>query len=111
MRFRYLSHEKSSGVGLNPECNAAYEELKTKKTLKFIVFTINAAKTEIVVDKKAEAETKDETEAYENFLAALPEAECRYAVYDFQFEKEGGQRNKLTFFSWFVKFRTFWFAH
>jgi len=31
----------------------------------------------------------------------LPEKECRYAVYDFEFAKEGaGIRNKIVFLSW-----------
>jgi cofilin len=92
---------------LHRDCIEAYEELKTQKNqkLKFIVFTTNAAKTEIVVEKKEEVQPIDEARAYEIFLEALPENECRYAVYDFQFEKDGGQRNKLTFISWFVKFR------
>jgi len=37
---------------------------------------------------------------YDTFVNHLPETACRYAVYDFAFEKEGGKRNKLTFFSW-----------
>ena len=37
---------------------------------------------------------------YEDFIADLPEAECRWAVYDFEYEKDGGKRNKLFFVSW-----------
>jgi len=38
---------------------------------------------------------------YDEFLKELPENECRWAIYDFEFEKEGGgRRNKITFISW-----------
>jgi cofilin len=52
--------------------------------------------TEIVVKKASESQS------YEDFLADLPEVECRWAVYDFEYEKEGaGKRNKIVFYSWF----------
>ncbi|KAG8772420.1 cofilin [Ceratobasidium sp. 428] len=49
---------------------------------------------EITVHKTSESTD------YEDFLADLPEDDCRWAVYDFAFEKDGGKRNKLTFFIW-----------
>jgi cofilin len=52
--------------------------------------------TEIVVEKASNSQS------YEDFLADLPEAECRWAVYDFEYEKEGaGKRKKIVFYSWF----------
>jgi cofilin len=63
--------------------------------LKYIIFTLNHTNTEIVTEKISDSSD------YEEFLAALPEAECKWAVYDFEFQKEdGGKRNKLCFFSW-----------
>lgn len=42
-----------------------------------------------------------ESRDYEDFIADLPEAECRWAVYDFEFELPGeGKRNKLVFVQW-----------
>jgi cofilin len=35
-------------------------------------------------------------------VGALPEAECRWAVYDLAFEKDGGKRTKLAFVMWCV---------
>jgi cofilin len=38
---------------------------------------------------------------YAEFTKLLPEAECRYAVYDFSYVgKEGVEKNKLFFISW-----------
>jgi cofilin len=40
-------------------------------------------------------------EAYEKFVAALPKDDCRYAVYDFEYEHEdGGKRSKILFVLW-----------
>ncbi|EPQ51060.1 actin depolymerizing factor, partial [Gloeophyllum trabeum ATCC 11539] len=86
---------QASGVGVNPECLEAYQELKLRKTMKYIIFNLNKDNTEIIVEKKSDSSN------YEEFLADLPENECRWAVYDFEYEKEGGgKRNKLCFIAW-----------
>ncbi|CAL1712472.1 unnamed protein product [Somion occarium] len=57
---------------------------------KYIVFGLSPDNTEIVVTKTSS------DNSYETFLADLPEAECRWAIYDFEFERPGeGKRNKL----------------
>ncbi|KAJ7689125.1 actin depolymerizing factor [Mycena rosella] len=85
----------SSGVGVNPDCLEKYNALKLKKAYKYIVFMINADNTEIVVEKTSLSQS------YDDFIKDLPEAGCRWAVYDLEFEKEdGGKRNKICFYSW-----------
>ena len=87
---------QASGVGVNPECLQAYQELKLGKKTKYMIFTLSKDNTEIIVEKKSPP-----TSTYDDFLADLPEGECRWAVYDFDFEKEdGGKRSKITFYSW-----------
>ncbi|CAL1712471.1 unnamed protein product [Somion occarium] len=62
---------------------------------KYIVFGLSPDNTEIVVTKTSS------DNSYETFLADLPEAECRWAIYDFEFERPGeGKRNKLLFVTW-----------
>ncbi|EJF63226.1 actin depolymerizing factor [Dichomitus squalens] len=86
----------SSGVGVNPECLSAYQELKLGKKSKYIIFTLSKDNTEIVVEK-----TGPTSATYDDFVGDLPENEPRWAVYDFDYEKEdGGKRTKITFFSW-----------
>ncbi|KAG8933046.1 cofilin [Tulasnella sp. 417] len=88
----------SSGVGVNEESVRAYNELKQGKPgkkWKYVIYKLNSAMTEIIVDKTSE--DKD----YETFLGDLPSDEPRWAVYDFEYSKgEEGKRNKITFFSW-----------
>ncbi|KDR83149.1 hypothetical protein GALMADRAFT_238995 [Galerina marginata CBS 339.88] len=85
----------ASGVGVNELCISTFQELKLKKKYKYIIFTLNSNFTEVIVEK-----TSSEQD-YDAFLADLPETECRWAIYDFEFEKEGaGKRNKIIFLSW-----------
>ena len=85
----------ASGVTVNDTCLQEYQALKLKKAHKYVIFNLNKDNTEIVVEKTSKSAD------YDDFIADLPETECRWAVYDFEFEKEGaGKRNKLTFVSW-----------
>ncbi|KAI0057127.1 hypothetical protein BV25DRAFT_1831493 [Artomyces pyxidatus] len=84
----------SSGIGVNPECLSAFQELKLGKKTKYIIYAVNAEHTEIIPLKTSASSDYDE------FLGDLPETECRWAVYDFEYEKEGAKRNKICFFSW-----------
>ena len=85
-----------SGVSVDDACLQAFQELKLGKKLKYIIYQVSADKTSIVVTKKSE------DASYDTFLADLPENECRWAVYDFEYEKNGGKRNKICFFMWCV---------
>jgi hypothetical protein len=79
-----------------------FQELKLKKKSKYIIFNLNKDKTEIVPVKSSSSKE------YEEFLADLPENECRWAVYDLEFQKEeGGLRNKLVFYHWYVVFQPY----
>ncbi|KAK0524180.1 cofilin, partial [Tilletia horrida] len=85
----------SSGIGLNAACIENFQQLKLGKKLKYVTYRISDDKSEIIVEKTSEDADWD------SFVATLPENECRWAVYDFAFEKEGeGQRNKIVFISW-----------
>ncbi|CAL9045923.1 unnamed protein product [Musa banksii] len=50
----------------------------------------------VVVEKTGAA-----TESYDDFLASLPENDCRYAIYDFDFvTEENCQKSKIFFVAW-----------
>lgn len=67
------------------------------KKLVYVIFTLNNTNTEIIV--KSKSDSRD----YDDFLAELPENECRWAVYDLEYELvDGGKRNKLVFYHWCV---------
>ena len=64
-------------VTVADESLTAFNDLKLGRKYKFVIFTLNDEKTQIVVEQ-----TSTEQE-YDAFLEKLPENECRYAVYDF----------------------------
>lgn len=80
---------------MSDNCVTAFQALKLGKKLKYIIFNLSSDLKEIIVEK-----TSEESD-YEVFLKDLPANECRWAVYDFEFEKDG-KRNKLLFVSWSV---------
>ncbi|KAK9028331.1 hypothetical protein V6N11_068138 [Hibiscus sabdariffa] len=84
----------ASGMAVDDECKLKFLELKARRIYRFIVFKINDQK--VVVDKVG---SPDET--YEDFTAALPANECRYAVFDFDFTtSENCQKSKIFFIAW-----------
>lgn len=87
--------QASSGVGLSGDCTQIYNDLKLGKKHKYIIYNLSKDVTEIVVEKTSASTNYDE------FIADLPEKECRWAVYDFEYERDdGGKRNKLVFIAW-----------
>ncbi|KAJ4746312.1 hypothetical protein LUZ62_080717 [Rhynchospora pubera] len=86
----------SSGMGVGGECMETFLELQRKKTHRYVVFKIDEKKKEVVVEKAGGA-----AESYEDFLASLPENDCRYAIYDFDFvTEENFQKSKIFFIAW-----------
>ncbi|KAF9173747.1 cofilin [Mortierella sp. AD010] len=84
----------ASGVQADPDCVASFQELKLGKKVKFIIFKLSDDNKSIVVEKKAETATYDE------FLEHLPQDQCRWAVYDFDYKTPEGDRNKIVFYTW-----------
>ncbi|KAH3688602.1 hypothetical protein WICPIJ_000412 [Wickerhamomyces pijperi] len=84
-----------SGVVVADESLKAFNDLKLGKKYKFILFEINANKTEIVVKETSTSSDYDE------FLEKLSETESLYAVYDFSYSTNGdGERSKIVFVAW-----------
>lgn len=85
-----------TSVAVDDSCLSTFNSLKLRKASKYIIFKINDAKTDIVVEK----ESKEDN--YDDFLNELPENDCRYAVYDFEYDTPSGEgkRSKIVFFIW-----------
>ncbi|KAG0666937.1 cofilin [Rhodotorula mucilaginosa] len=81
-------------VQVNSQCLDSFQELKLGKKTKYIVFKLSADNTQIEVEKTSPSAS------YDDFLNDLPPNSPRYAVYDFEYEKDGGKRNKICFYAW-----------
>lgn len=83
-------------MGVADHSKTTFMELKRKKAFRYVVFKIDEKKKEVVVDK-----TGGSGESYEDFTASLPENDCRYAIYDFDFvTAENCQKSKIFFVAW-----------
>jgi len=85
----------SSGVAVSDDVLNKYQELKLGHSLRYALFKLSADQSEVIVDKTAPPSAN-----YEAFVKDLPTNDCRYAVYDFEYEADGGQRNKILFVVW-----------
>jgi len=85
----------SSGVSVSDSVLTKYQELKLGHQHRYVVFKLNDTQSEVVVESSAPP-----TATYEEFVAALPKNDCRYAVFDFDFEDAGRQTNKILFVVW-----------
>ncbi|KAF8978251.1 cofilin [Entomortierella lignicola] len=83
----------SSGVQVDQSCLQAFQNLKIAKT-KYVLFKLTDDRKSIIVEKDSETGT------YNEFLTALPNDDCRWAVFDFKFSVPEGERNKIVFYSW-----------
>lgn len=87
----------ASGMHVSDECKLKFLELKAKRTYRFIVFKIDEKAQQVTIDKVGNPE-----ETYDSFTECMPENECRYAVYDFDFTTpENCQKSKIFFIAWY----------
>ena len=82
---------------MDDECLNVFQELKLRKKSRFITYKLSSDNRTIVVEKEAKRDAK-----YDEFATELPDDDCRYAVYDFEYEKspQEGVRSKIIFIVW-----------
>ncbi|CAI0558875.1 unnamed protein product [Linum tenue] len=86
----------TSGMGVADNSKTTFLELQRKKVHRYVIFKIDEKKKQVVVEK-----TGGPAESYEDFSASLPENDCRYAVYDYDFvTAENCQKSKIFFVAW-----------
>eukprot|EP00897_Mesotaenium_endlicherianum_P006981 jgi/Mesen1/6310/ME000325S05443 len=84
----------ASGMNVADDCKLKFMELKRKKTYRYIIFKIE--NNEISIEKTGAPE-----ESYDQFAASLPENDCRYGLFDYDFTTEDNcQKSKIFFISW-----------
>lgn len=80
------------------ECKSSFMEMKWKKVHRYIVFKIDEKSKLVTVDKVGGA-----GEAYSDLAASLPDDDCRYAVFDFDFVTvDNCRKSKIFFIAWLV---------
>jgi len=84
----------STGVSVSDDVISQFNDIKLNRIkAKYVIYTIEGP--QIVASKISESDSWDE------FVAEMPEDDCRYALYDMNFEtKDGRPSNKLVMISW-----------
>ncbi|XP_039032553.1 actin-depolymerizing factor-like [Hibiscus syriacus] len=97
MPFRGLGRPNATcGMCAADHTKDAFMELKRKKIYRYLVFRIDEKEREVVVEKIG-----NPAETYDDFTASLPENDCRYAVYDFNFvTSDNCRKSKIFFIAW-----------
>lgn len=86
----------ASGVAVKDECTQLFMDLKKVRKYRWILYKIDTDAMCVVVEQTG---APDET--YESLTSKLPENDCRYAVYDYDFEdSEGCKKSKIAFIAW-----------
>ncbi|XP_042000226.1 actin-depolymerizing factor 5-like [Salvia splendens] len=84
------------GMRVTDECKNSFMEMKWKKVSRYIVFKIDEGSKRLTVDKVGAA-----GEGYDEMAAALPNDDCRYAVFDFDFVSvDNCRKSKIFFIAW-----------
>ena len=84
----------STGVSCSDDVIQQFNDIKLNRLkAKYVIYTIEGP--QIVASKVSESDNWDE------FVAEMPADECRYALYDINFQtKDGRDGNKLVMISW-----------
>lgn len=90
--------QATTGMWVSDECKNSFMEMKWKKVHKYIVFKIDEGSRLVTVDKVG-----GPAESYDDLTASLPNDDCRYAVFDFDFiTVDNCRKSKMFFISWYV---------
>lgn len=86
----------ASGIAVNDECKLTFLELKARRNHRYLTFKIDDGLQQVVVDKIG-----GQGESYEDFCKSLPDDDCRYAVFDYDFTTdENCHKSKIFFIAW-----------
>lgn len=91
----------ASGVKVDNDCKTKFQDIKLGRKFRYVLFGFaEKDPTQIVVLKEA-----NPSSTYESFTEDLYDAEknkeCRYAVFDAEYQAATGmQKNKILFFMW-----------
>lgn len=90
----------TSGVAVNAKCIDTFKNIVKGRTTRAVVFKINDDMTEVQVDQTYGPGEGSPVAEWDQFRKTLPQADCRYIVYDFEFDHQGTRKTRLFFLLW-----------
>lgn len=80
------------------ECVRSFIDFKTNRSYSYLIFKYSHEQKSIAVYKAAPP-----NETYEDFLHALPDGDCCYAVVNLDYQtRDLETRSNIVFFSWYA---------
>mmetsp|Transcript_17576 Transcript_17576/g.30554 ORF Transcript_17576/g.30554 Transcript_17576/m.30554 type:complete len:147 (+) Transcript_17576:335-775(+) len=90
----------SSGVAVSPACVENFNKLK-RREFRAVVLRINKEMTMIELEATLPREEgKSPQDLWKAAIATLPENDCRFVLYDFEYEHQGLPKSKIVFMKW-----------
>lgn len=91
----------ASGIAVLDECTTAFKELLKDRKHSAVVLKISDDLSSVVVDKTLPPNEAGTAEAsYKKFLETLPESDCRFAIYDFEYVVSDITKNRVVMILW-----------
>mmetsp|Transcript_307 Transcript_307/g.1000 ORF Transcript_307/g.1000 Transcript_307/m.1000 type:complete len:148 (+) Transcript_307:118-561(+) len=91
----------ASGVGVTEECKFAFNDLLKDRKYSAVVLKISDDLTNVVVDyTQPPQEGGDAESTYKEFLNTLPESDCRFVIYDFEYVSQDVKKNRVVMILW-----------
>jgi cofilin len=85
-----------SGISLSEDAINVFYLIRSKSKYRWVIWKINDDSTDVIIEQVG-----DPASCYQDFLEALPEDDCRYAVFDYEFVGGDGQsHSKIVFINW-----------
>ncbi|KAL4425061.1 hypothetical protein ABPG77_001839 [Micractinium sp. CCAP 211/92] len=85
-----------SGISVTEDAVNLFYLMRLKATYKWALWQVDDSGQSVII-----AAVGDKGSSWDDFLAALPDADCRYGVYDFDFQTADGQTlHKMVFLNW-----------
>ncbi|KAF6260986.1 actin-depolymerizing factor AdfA [Scenedesmus sp. NREL 46B-D3] len=85
-----------SGIAIDESCVNLFMHMKTRKQYKWLIFKVDDSGRTVVPDKIG-----GQASTYNDFVCSLPDNQCRYAVYDYEYRSpERGVSKKMVFLLW-----------
>ncbi|KAI7842449.1 hypothetical protein COHA_004088 [Chlorella ohadii] len=85
-----------SGIAVTEDAVNLFYLMRLKATYKWALWQVDDSGQSVVI-----AAVGDKQSGWADFLAALPDADCRYGVFDFDFTTADGQKlHKMIFLNW-----------
>eukprot|EP00188_Purpureofilum_apyrenoidigerum_P005517 Plantae.Rhodophyta-Purpureofilum_apyrenoidigerum.ctg7272.p1 GENE.Plantae.Rhodophyta-Purpureofilum_apyrenoidigerum.ctg7272~~Plantae.Rhodophyta-Purpureofilum_apyrenoidigerum.ctg7272.p1 ORF type:complete len:147 (+),score=42.57 Plantae.Rhodophyta-Purpureofilum_apyrenoidigerum.ctg7272:38-478(+) len=90
----------ASGIAVSEQCKTAFNELLKDRKHKAVFLKISDDLTEVVVDSTISPAEGGAEDQYATFLKELPEADCRYILYDFEYTFQDIPKNRVVMLLW-----------